>query len=135
LLHRLVFLGLLTLGGWLLMIFAGKGLLPLLFAKRLAAGEIRQLWWLLILLGGMWIGGGLGTVTSGAFYASGDTRTPTRLGIITYTGYVPVKIFMFWKFGLAGLALSISGFYLINLVLQVRYLGLGQISRVSYADR
>jgi putative peptidoglycan lipid II flippase len=132
--HRLVSLGLLTLGGWLLIIFAGQGLLPLLFAKRLASGEINQLWWLLILLGGMWIGGGLGTVTSGAFYACGDTQTPTRLGIITYTGYIPVKIFMFWKFGLAGLALSISGFYLINLVLQVRYLGLKQLSPVSYAD-
>jgi len=135
LLQRLIVLSLLTLGGWLLLIFVGKDLLPLLFAGRLTSVEIHQLWWLLVLLGGMLVGGSLGTITSGAFYAKGETRIPTRIGVITYTGYVPVKILVFWKFGLPGLALSISGFYLLNLLLQIRYLDLDSSPLGSNADR
>jgi len=81
------------------------------------------------------LGGSLGTITSGAFYAKGETRIPTRIGVITYTGYVPVKILVFWKFGLPGLALSISGFYLLNLLLQIRYLDLDSSPLGSNADR
>jgi len=135
LLQRLIVLACLTLGGWLLLILVGKDLLPLLFAGRLTSVETHQLWWLLVLLGGMLVGGSLGTITSGAFYAKGETRIPTRLGVITYTGYVPVKILVFWKFGLPGLALSISGFYLLNLLLQIRYLDLDPRSMDTNADR
>jgi putative peptidoglycan lipid II flippase len=133
-LQRLVLVAVLTLGGWLLLVFSGTSLLSLLFAGRLVSGEIDQLWWLLLLLGGMLVGGALGTITSGAFYAKGETRIPTRLGVITYSGYVPLKILAFWKFGLAGLALSISGFYLLNLVLQLRYLDLDPSPLSPHAD-
>lgn len=120
--------------GWLAVLVGGREGLALLFLGKLSGAEIEQLWWLLILLGGMWFGGGVGTVSSGAFYAQGDTRTPTRLGILTYTLYLPLKVLAFMLFGLTGLALSISAFYLLNLGLQVHYLGVAHRQRSAHAD-
>lgn len=131
--QRLVQCGLLTLVCWCMVLIAGDRLLPFLFANRLAPSDIDQLWWLLVLLGGMWVGGSLGSISSGAYYATGDTKTPSRLGIITYTVYVPIKVFLFWQFGLAGLALSISAFYLVNFLLQLYYLGFPRLGRAPYA--
>jgi len=133
--RRLALCTLLTVGGWLSILAVGQQMLPWLFANRLSLEDVHQLWWLLVLLGGMWLGGGIGSVSSGAFYATGDTRTPTRLGIISYTVYVPIKILVFWKFGIAGLALSISGFYLVNLFLQLYYLKIPGFGRTLYAGR
>ena len=73
-------------------------------------------------LGGMFVGGAMGSVTASSFYARGNTRLPTRLGMITYTIYIPIKIAAFGLGGLLGLAISASAFHLLNLVLQYFYL-------------
>jgi peptidoglycan biosynthesis protein MviN/MurJ (putative lipid II flippase) len=72
----------------------------------------------LIWLGGMFFGSGTGQLCASTFYAMGDTRTPTRLSIVTYTVYVPAKIGSFWVWGIEGLALSTSAYYLVNFLLQ-----------------
>jgi len=66
--------------------------------------QIDTLYWLLVWLSGMLIGGALGQVCSSTFYARGDTRTPTRLTLVTYTLYMPIKILAFSRWGLQGLA-------------------------------
>jgi putative peptidoglycan lipid II flippase len=110
----LVFLGILIFG---------KPLLALLFGhKRFDTENVVTLWWLLIALGGLWVGGGVGTITSSTYYAKGDTRTPTKVGIWTYTAYVPIKILAFYLFKLAGLAVSISIFNVVNFILQMYFL-------------
>jgi peptidoglycan biosynthesis protein MviN/MurJ (putative lipid II flippase) len=68
------------------------------------------------------IGGACGQVISGAFYAIGDTRTPTLLFIVTYTVYLPIKIVVFLKYGLMGLALATSAHLAINFLLQLAVL-------------
>jgi peptidoglycan biosynthesis protein MviN/MurJ (putative lipid II flippase) len=68
------------------------------------------------------IGGACGQVISGAFYAIGDTRTPTLLFIGTYTVYFPIKIVVFLKYGLIGLALATSAHLAINFLLQLAVL-------------
>lgn len=103
----------------LVLVLAGRPLLQLVLGHgNLSSGEVRALWWIMIWLGGMFLGGIMGQVTSSTFYSLGDTTTPTRLGIISYTFYVPLKVGLYYCFGTAGLALSTSAFYAVNLFFQ-----------------
>jgi len=61
----------------------------------------------------------MGVITSKTFYAMGDTRTPTRMSVITYTLYIPAKIFGFLHYGLLGLAVVTSAYLFLNLIIQV----------------
>jgi len=65
------------------------------------------------------IGGSCGQVISGAFYALGDTRTPTMLFIGTYTVYIPVKMVVFVRYGVTGLAVATSAHFAINFLLSL----------------
>ncbi|MCA1553893.1 MAG: hypothetical protein LC737_05900, partial [Chloroflexi bacterium] len=47
---------------------------------------------------------------------------PTRLGIITYTVYVPLKILAFVNFGVLGLAATTSLFVIANFIGQMFFL-------------
>jgi len=58
-------------------------------------------------------------VTSKTFYAMGDTRTPTKMSIVTYTLYIPAKVLSFYRYGLLGLAALTSAYLFLNLVIQV----------------
>ena len=108
---------------FLLIVSAGKPILSFVFGfKNFTADSIDTLWNLLIFLFGLWFAGLLGNLTTGTFYAKGDTVTPTRIGVILFTLYIPVKIYFFKKFGISALAISISIYMLLNLVLQMIYL-------------
>jgi putative peptidoglycan lipid II flippase len=115
--------GLLT-GSLLIVVVAfGDSLLRLLVGHgAVTEANVRTLWLLMLGLGGMFMGGALGSVTTSSFYARGDTRLPTRLGMITYTIYIPIKIIAYSLGGVLALAISVSAFYLINLLLQYFYL-------------
>ena len=88
----------------------------------------------MVALGGTFLGGAVGQITSVVFYSAGDTTTPTRLGIITFTIYVPLKILAFLRFGLTGLAVSSSIFFLSNVVLQYAFIGKKLPSRSAASD-
>lgn len=103
-----------------LIILLGKPLLGFLFGlKNFDAAAVNRLWLLLVLLFGFWFGGLLGMLTSGTFYAKGDTKTPTRMTVILFSLYLPIKVFIFKRFGIEGLALSISAYMLVSLFLQL----------------
>jgi putative peptidoglycan lipid II flippase len=122
-LKRLLVMGGLTGLGFLVVLIFGRPLLTVLFGhKRFGSENVATLWWLLIALVGVWMGGGMGAITSTTFYAKGDTRTPTKLGIWTYTLYVPLKVGSFILFKLMGLAISTSLFYMVNFILQLYFL-------------
>jgi putative peptidoglycan lipid II flippase len=109
--------------GLLILGVFGQGVLNLLIGNgNVSASNIENLWWIMIWLGGMFIGGVVGQVSSAAFYALGDTLTPTRIGIYSYTFYIPAKLVLFNFFGVTGLALSTSLFVLVNFILQNRQL-------------
>jgi putative peptidoglycan lipid II flippase len=82
---------------------------------RLHQADARLLWLVLLLTSGMFVAGSIGNLTAGAFYAEGDTRTPTLLGTISFTIGIAVKVAAFHLFGLVGLALAISFYYLQSL--------------------
>jgi putative peptidoglycan lipid II flippase len=111
--------GLLT-GSLLLIVVAfGDSLLRLLVGHgAVTEVNVRTLWLIMVALGGMFVGGAMGSITTSSFYARGDTRLPTRLGMITYTIYIPIKIMAYSLGGVLALAISVSAFYLLNLLLQ-----------------
>ena len=104
-------------------LLAGKWILGFIFSfKKFETRDISTLWWLLVLLTGYWIGALAGSVSSAAFYAKGDTSTPTKIGAVAFTLYIPIKIFCYFKFGITGLAISISAYYIASFLLQLFFL-------------
>jgi putative peptidoglycan lipid II flippase len=103
--------GLFLIGEPLLRLMIGHG--------GITPQNVHMLWWIMLALAGLLIGGTTGQVISGAFYAIGDTRTPTMLFIGTYTIYVPIKILVFLRYGVVGLALATSVHLAVNFVLQL----------------
>lgn len=122
-LHKLIQIIIIGIIGLLIFIFCGKDFLYFLVGYgKMTSANISELWWLMILLGGMFIGGIAGQISTGAFYASGDTKTPTRIGILTFTLHVPLKVILFFYYGIQGLAIITSALVLMNLFLQIRFL-------------
>lgn len=117
---RLWLLLIISTAFFLVLVVVGKPLLGLVFGlKNFDAKAVDRLWLILMLLFGFWFGGLLGLLTSGVFYAKGDTRTPTRMGVILFTLYLPIKVYVFHRFGIEGLAVSISIYILFSLFLQI----------------
>jgi putative peptidoglycan lipid II flippase len=99
---------------------AGRPILALLIGHGgVTSANVDLLWRVMLVLTLAFAAGCLGQLTSQAFYALGDTRTPTRLGILTFTVYVPLKFLAFHAFGIYGLAGSTGLFILVNVALQV----------------
>lgn len=118
--RRLIWMGLLTTTGYVVVLLTGERILTLLIGNGgVTRDNVHSLWLIMVALVGLLIGGGMGQISATTFYAKGDTRTPTRLGIWTYTVCIPVKVLLFLRYGLIGLAISTSIFVLVNLGLQV----------------
>ena len=117
--QKLKLMGMISLSSLFIFALVGQDMLNF-FARHgnINAKNISELWWIMLWLGGMFVGGVAGQITSSAFYASGDTITPTRIGIYTYTFFIPLKISVFYLFGIKGLAIITSLFVLINLFFQ-----------------
>lgn len=106
-----------TLGFIPVLVFAGRPALSGVLAHgQFSHARIEELWWILVLLSGVWVGGAAGQVLSTSFYATGDTRTPTRIGVIGFTIAIGLKLLAFWYFGILGLAVAASLYYLGNTV-------------------
>jgi putative peptidoglycan lipid II flippase len=117
--RRLLAMGILSCTAYLSVIFFGNAFLRLLIGHGAVTAEnVRLLWLIMISLGGFFIGGTMGQITSKTFYAMGDTRTPTRLSVVLYTVYVPAKIAVFFAYGLMGLAVMVSVYTIVSLALQ-----------------
>lgn len=118
--RKLLHVGLISLSGLLMLTLFGETLLKLLVGYgNVDAEKISELWWIMLWLGGMFIGGATGQIASSAFYSIGDTGTPTRLSIVSYTVYIPSKVGAFYFGGVFGLAVATSAYYMINVLVQV----------------
>ena len=115
--------GLITGSCFLAVVMLGESLLSLLVGHgAVTNANVRALWLIMLGLGGMFVGGAMASVTTSSFYARGDTRVPTRLGMLTYTVYIPIKIISFELGGVMALAISASVYYLINVLVQHGFL-------------
>jgi len=117
---RLLVIGGLTAVGYAIFLVAGERILNLLIGHGgVTADNVHLLWLIMVALVGFFIGGAMGQITSTTFYAMGDTTTPTRMSIVTYTLYVPAKVIAFMQYGLMGLAVVTSIYLFVNLIIQV----------------
>lgn len=130
--RRLLAMGGLTAIGYVILLVTGERVLNLLIGHGgVTKDNVHSLWFIMIALAGVFIAGAMGVITSKTFYAMGDTRTPTRMSIITYTIYIPAKVLGFMYYGLIGLALVASIYLFVNLIVQVLLLERWVIPRVS----
>jgi putative peptidoglycan lipid II flippase len=128
--HRLLTIAGLTVSAYVLFLIIGERILTLLIGHGgVTKDNVHFLWLIMVALVGVFIAGAMGVITSKAFYAMGDTRTPTRMSIITYTLYIPVKVFGFLRYGLPGLAVVTSAYLFLNLIIQLLLLELIVIPR------
>ena len=118
--RRLLAIGGLTAAGYIMLLVVGERVLNLLIGHGGITNEnVHLLWAIMVALVGVFVAGAMGVITSKTFYAMGDTRTPTRMSIVTYTLYIPVKILVFLRYGLIGLAVVTSAYLFLNLCIQV----------------
>ena len=98
----------------------GQNLLDFLIGHgSVSASNVKELWWIMLWLGGMFVGGTMGQVTSSSFYSIGDTRTTTQMSILSYTAYVPCKVAAFYFWGIAGLSIATTIYFMTNLSIQI----------------
>jgi peptidoglycan biosynthesis protein MviN/MurJ (putative lipid II flippase) len=118
--QRLLLMAGLGVAATLTILVFGESLLHLMIGHGgITAESVQTLWWIMLALIGLLIGGTAGQVTAVAFYAKGDTKTPTMLFVWTFTLYIPVKVLVFLHYGLLGLAVITSVHLIINFLLQL----------------
>jgi peptidoglycan biosynthesis protein MviN/MurJ (putative lipid II flippase) len=123
---RMLAMGLLTGAGLLLLLAVGRPVLALLIGHGGVTREnVGFLWLVMVCLAGYLLGGALGQVLSSAYYAMGDTRTPTRIGVVCFTFAIGLKGLGFWLLGVPGIALASSTYFLVVLGLMWLYLERG----------
>jgi len=117
--RRLAALLLIAVVTYATLLLVGRPVLSLLFERsRFGPDEVRRLWWLLVALGGLWIGGAAGQIVATSFYAKGDTRTPMRIGSFWFTVGIGLKLVGFYFFGIWGVAIGTSLSYLASATAQ-----------------
>jgi peptidoglycan biosynthesis protein MviN/MurJ (putative lipid II flippase) len=118
--QRLLWMTGLGVAACVILLLFGEPLLHLMIGHGgITAGNVKMLWWIMLGLIGLLLGGTAGQVTATAFYAMGDTKTPTMLFVWTFTIYVPVKVLVFIHYGILGLAIITSVHLVINFLLQL----------------
>jgi putative peptidoglycan lipid II flippase len=101
--------------GFALVLLLGHPLLELVYSHgQFTPADVTRLWWLLILLAGLWFGSATGAVISSGFYAQGETRTPVSVGLLGLALSIGYRILAVQRAGVAGLAAAISAYYLGN---------------------
>lgn len=106
--RRLVAVLGLAAAAWLALALIGRPLLGSVLGRWLGPAEIALLHVILVALGGVWLGGAAGQVSTVGFFALGDTRTPTAVGVVGFTLAIPLKIVFYWWWGVVGLAVATS---------------------------
>jgi len=116
--QKLILIAVISLLGLLVLGTVGENILGLLIGHgNVTVSNVNELWWVMVWLSGMFFGGVVGQATSAAFYSTGDTVTPSYVSIFTYTIYIPFKVLSFYFAGIAGMAITTSFYYLVNLFL------------------
>lgn len=109
----------LTIAGCLLLFIIGLPVLNLAIGHGGVTSEnVRILWLIMLSLAGFLCGGSALQITSVAFYALGDTKTPTLLSTIIFTIYIPFKVLIFMRYSLVWMAVSMSIYFVVSFLIQ-----------------
>jgi putative peptidoglycan lipid II flippase len=102
---------------------AGKPILSgLLDHGQFGQDSVRLLWMIMLLSAGQFVWGAVGSLVTGAFYARGNTVTPTILGAVSFTVAIVLKAAFIAQFGIHGLALAVTLFFTLSIALLYRFL-------------
>ena len=105
---------------FVLLIIIGKPVLKLIFQfKNFDSTQVDLLWIILIALFGVLICGSAGQILSTSFYSKGDTKTPTRIGVIGFSIGIILKVILFYFIGIIGIALATSIYMFLTAILQL----------------
>jgi putative peptidoglycan lipid II flippase len=116
-LNRLVWVAGLTGIGYSLFFCYGESLISLIIPYgRISAADVHFLWLIMVTLAGFLIAGTMGQIASAAFYAKGNTTTPTIVGVTGFTIGIALKVIGFFQFGLLGIAAATTFYYILNLL-------------------
>jgi len=97
------------------LLLAGRPALALVLGNgNVSEADLSMLWWIMLALVGVQWGFGARNVLAGAFYAMGDTHTPTRIDALCYTLGIPLRVLGFRWFGVVGIAAATSIFYMLD---------------------
>lgn len=83
---------------------------------KLNADAAFELWTLCIILLGYLHVAASGTIATAAFYALGNTKTPVKIGVIGFFIGVFIKSIGFILFGVEGLAIGVTIYYVQNMI-------------------
>jgi putative peptidoglycan lipid II flippase len=120
--RKIILVAILCSAGYIFFFIFGEWTLKILLAYgKFNTDDIVTLYWILIWLGGVFIGGALGQIASSSFYATGDTKSPVFISITTYTIYIPIKILVYEAYSFKGLALLASIYYLVDFFIMYIY--------------
>jgi putative peptidoglycan lipid II flippase len=106
--RRLTAVLLAAVAAWIGLVLIGRPVLAVVLGRWLDPAEVVLLHVILVALGGVWLGGAAGQVSTVSFFALGDTRTPTTVGVVGFTVAIPIKIVFYWWWGVVGLAVATS---------------------------
>jgi putative peptidoglycan lipid II flippase len=105
------------------LIIAGKAILSALLAHgQFSSANVSLLWIIMILSAGQFVWGAVGSLVTGAYYAKGDTVTPTIIGMISFTFAIAIKVSFLAYFGINGLAIAVTLFFTITIALLYTFL-------------
>jgi putative peptidoglycan lipid II flippase len=118
--HKLIQVAIICFAGLLTLGLFGQAMLDIVVGHgNVSAENVKELWWIMIWLSGIFVGGTLAQISSSSFYANGDTQTLVRISMISYTGFIICKVVAFYFWGILGLSIATSFYYLTNLSVQV----------------
>ena len=92
------------------------------FIGNLTPETVNRLLAVFLYMSGVMLGGSLNHTLMNSYYAAGNTVTPTKIGVATYTIGIGMKLAGFFLMGLTGIALAISISTLIQSILLFGYL-------------
>jgi putative peptidoglycan lipid II flippase len=105
-----------------LILFVGPVLHFVFQRGAFSAKDVQRTTVVIIAFLGILIGGLLGSVLANAFYALGDTKTITLIGITVFTVGIFLKIAGVLVFSYVGVALAASLYYLLAVVVEIMVL-------------
>lgn len=99
------------------LVVIGEPVLAFLFHhKNFSEESVYSMWSIMLALSGMFMAGSIAQTLSSSFYASGNTRSPTKIGVVGYSIGIILKILGFYLYGVLGLAVATSSYYILNMV-------------------
>jgi len=115
---RLWLVLLVTMAGCLILIVGAPVVRFVVYTAGFSERNIQTMLVTMLALTGTLVGGAVVQVTANGFYAMGNTRTPSKISAAVFTVYIPLKIVAFYKFGIIGMAIAMSAYFLTNALVQ-----------------